>query len=144
MLHYVRLYTDEAGESRIEDIVIPGRTQHASYDPNLVTTLSDLIPATDVFLRDVVKEASSTEPHNAPRRQFIVLLTGESEVETSTGEKRRFGPGAMMLLEDTYGKGHITRGLSSGERLTLVIGLPDDPTAWNPVNKLTPRSDSVA
>ena len=104
--------------------------------------LSEHIPATAVFLREVVREASSTEPHNAPRRQFIIQLTGESEVETSTGERRRFGPGAMMLLEDTDGKGHVTRGLSDGERLTVVIGLPDDPAAWTPATTSTP-DDSV-
>jgi hypothetical protein len=134
-LQYVRLYADEAGDSRFEDVTLVGETRGVAYDSQLLARLSETIPATDVFLREVVREASSIEPHNAPRRQFIIGLTGVTEVETSTGEKRRFGPGAMMLLEDTDGKGHITRSLSEGERLTLVIGLPDDRAAWNPATE---------
>lgn len=132
MMRYVRLYTDEVGDSRFEDVVLEAEPQGVSYDADLMASFSDPIPAVEVFLRNVVKEASSVEPHNAPRRQFIVQLTGESEVETSTGEVRRFGPGSIMLLEDTDGKGHITRGLSGGERLTLVVALPDDPASWRP------------
>ena len=130
---YVRLYADENGESRFEDVRLAGEPQSV-VESSLMAVLSDPIPAVQVYLRDVVKEASSVEPHNAPRRQFIILLSGESEVETSTGEVRRFGPGSIMLLEDTHGKGHITRGFG-GERLTLVVTLPDDPSTWTPARE---------
>ena len=135
MMRYVRLYTDEAGESRFEDVTLVAEPQGVPYDHSLMAAISDPIPAVEVFLRDVVTEASSVEPHNAPRRRFIIQLTGESEVETSTGEVRRFGPGSIMLLEDTEGKGHITRGVSGGDRLTVVIELPDDPATWQPATQ---------
>lgn len=141
MMQYVRLYTDEAGESRFEDVTLVAEPKGVDYDSRLMAALSDPIPAVRVFLRDVVKEASSVAPHNAPRRQFIVQLTGESEVETSTGEVRRFGPGSIMLLEDTDGKGHITRGLSGGDRLTLVVALPDDPGSWRPETTSAPTAE---
>ncbi len=135
-MKYVRLYSDADGESRFDDVVLAAETRGVSYDSELMVRFSDPIPAVDVMLREVEKEASSEDPHNAPRRQIIVQLVGESEVETSTGEVRRFGPGAIMLLEDTDGKGHITRRVSDGERLTLLITLPEDPEAWPPATSV--------
>src|SRR5215468_8213673 len=38
-------------------------------------------------------------------------LSGTVEVTASDGEFRRFGPGSLLLLEDTHGKGHSTRVL---------------------------------
>jgi hypothetical protein len=52
-----------------------------------------------------------------------VLLDGEIEICTSTGEKRTFG-GDVLLVEDTTGKGHQTRQLSPGTRRSLFITLP--------------------
>ena len=63
--------------------------------------------------------------HTAPRRQFVVNLTGEVEIEVSDGETRRFGPGSILLAEDTTGKGHISRGIGNDERRTLFIPLSD-------------------
>ena len=47
--------------------------------------------------------------HPAPRLQFFIQLSGELEVEVGDGEVRRFSAGCVVLLEDTSGKGHITR-----------------------------------
>jgi hypothetical protein len=55
---------------------------------------------------------SVMEPHVAPRRQLVVVLSGEVEVETGDGNTRRFRPGEMMLADDTTGSGHITRFLT--------------------------------
>src|SRR5437870_989233 len=43
--------------------------------------------------------------HPAPRRQFVVLLTGAVEVTVSDGETRPFGPGSVFLVEDIAGAG---------------------------------------
>jgi hypothetical protein len=61
----------------------------------------------------------------APRRQYVVTLSGEAKVEASDGEIRRLGPGTIMLAEDTTGKVHITRGVGTVERLSLFIPIPD-------------------
>jgi quercetin dioxygenase-like cupin family protein len=47
--------------------------------------------------------------HNAPRRQFVVLLEGKEEIEIGDGTKRQFGPGDILLVEDTTGRGHKVR-----------------------------------
>ena len=59
--------------------------------------------------------------HCAPRRQLIVLLDGEIEVEVTSGEKRRFVGGDVILVEDTTGTGHRTRTLNQGPRRSLFL-----------------------
>ena len=39
--------------------------------------------------------------HNAPRRQFVVNLTGTVEIVASDGETRRLGPGSILLEQRT-------------------------------------------
>jgi hypothetical protein len=65
--------------------------------------------------------------HCAPRRQFVVLLDGEIEVEVTSGEKRRFRGGDILLVEDTTGTGHRTRSVDGRSRRSLFIPLPDTP-----------------
>jgi quercetin dioxygenase-like cupin family protein len=65
--------------------------------------------------------------HCAPQRQFIVLLDGEIEVEVTSGEKRRFGGGDILLVEDTTGTGHRTRSVGGRSRRSLFITLTDTP-----------------
>jgi hypothetical protein len=47
--------------------------------------------------------------HTTPKRWFVVTLAGAMEITTSDGEARCFGPGSLVLLDDTTGKGHNTR-----------------------------------
>jgi hypothetical protein len=61
--------------------------------------------------------------HPAPRRQYVVTLSGQGEIEISDGTKRRFGPGAVMLADDTTGRGHITRVVSAEPRQYVMIPL---------------------
>lgn len=63
--------------------------------------------------------------HHPPQRQFIVLLDGEIEIEVSNGEKRRFGAGDVILVEDMSGRGHRTRSVSEGRRRSIFIPLED-------------------
>jgi hypothetical protein len=63
--------------------------------------------------------------HTAPRRQFVITLSGIGEIECGDGSRRRVGPGDIMLAEDTTGQGHITREIQ-GPRRGLFIPLPPD------------------
>jgi hypothetical protein len=44
-----------------------------------------------------------------PERLFGIVLSGFMEFETSDGAVHRLSPGEVVLVEDTQGKGHITR-----------------------------------
>ncbi|BAP32602.1 uncharacterized protein CHSO_3565 [Chryseobacterium sp. StRB126] len=59
--------------------------------------------------------------HCAPQKQYIVLLDGGVEIETSLGEKRKFQTGEILLVEDVTGKGHKTKNLESKVRKSLFL-----------------------
>jgi quercetin dioxygenase-like cupin family protein len=61
--------------------------------------------------------------HNAPRRQYGIQLEGEHEIEVGDGTKRLFRPGDILLAEDTTGRGHISRVLSSKLQKIVVVTL---------------------
>jgi hypothetical protein len=61
--------------------------------------------------------------HTGPARQFVITLTGNSEVEVSGGVHVAAGPGHINLIEDTTGKGHITRNFGPDDRVVLTVPL---------------------
>jgi quercetin dioxygenase-like cupin family protein len=83
-------------------------------------------PASSVIFRENDADADDDyDWHNAPQRQLIVLLDGAIEVEVTSGEKRRFGAGDALLVEDTTGTGHRTRNEGGTLRRSLFIPLAD-------------------
>jgi quercetin dioxygenase-like cupin family protein len=61
--------------------------------------------------------------HPVPRRQLMVVLQGQLEVEVSDGEIRTFYQGNAILVEDTVGTGHISRVTGNKRCYMLVIPL---------------------
>jgi hypothetical protein len=68
-------------------------------------------------------DPGSTEWHTGPARQFVITLSGHSEVEVSGGIHVAAGPGHINLIEDTTGKGHIMRNFGPEDRIALTIPL---------------------
>ena len=76
------------------------------------------------------RNTAATDPgapgwHTGPARQFVITLSGSSEVEVSGGVHVAAGPGHINLIEDTTGKGHITRNFGPDNRIALTIPLAD-------------------
>jgi hypothetical protein len=71
--------------------------------------------------------AAANDPgwHTGPARQFVITLSGSSEVEVSGGVHVMAGPGHINLIEDTTGKGHITRNFGPDDRVVVTILLAD-------------------
>lgn len=116
MIQITRIYSDNNGESHFEDIEMPLK------DYGEIGLLSDKIPVKDVIFRKV-KPGYDYDFHNAPQKQYVILLDGEIEIETSLGEKRTFKGGDILLLEDTRGKGHRTKNIQHIERRSVFITL---------------------
>jgi hypothetical protein len=118
-----RIYTGADGRSHFEDLDIP-------LKPGKYGTLSDLVPAEGVIFRETPL-GGALDFHVAPQRQFVITLAGLVEIECGDGTKRRFGPGDIMLADDTTGQGHITREVQ-GPRRSLFIPLPEsfDTRPW--------------
>jgi hypothetical protein len=70
-------------------------------------------------------DAAAAGWHTGPARQFVITLSGRSEVEVSGGVHVAAGPGHINLIEDTTGKGHITRNFGPDDRIALTIPLAD-------------------
>ncbi len=58
--------------------------------------------------------------HNAPRRQYVVNLTGSVDLEVGDGTRRRLGPGSILLAEDTTGRGHKSQAVA-GEAQNVSV-----------------------
>ncbi len=118
-MKYTRIYATADGESHLQDV--GPEMKPAAY----ASMMSEMIGAKGVIFRESRSGEYFVDWHTAPRRQFVVNLSGEVEIEVSDGEKRRFGPGSIMLAEDITGKGHISRGVGEAERRSLFIPLAD-------------------
>ena len=97
-MRYVRIYAGPDGESHFEDVDLPLRDVGRSSD------VSEVFPASGIVLRRT-RPDYDLDWHPAPRRQFVLNLAGEVEIQASDAEVRRLGPGSIFLAEDTTGKG---------------------------------------
>ena len=108
-----RVYADQDGESRFDEVFYP------LTDGGPIGHLSEKVKVKELLFRKV--SPGYNDLHNAPQRQYVVLLDGGVEIETSTGEKRVFNPGEVLLMEDTTGKGHRSSNVQQKERSSLFI-----------------------
>jgi hypothetical protein len=108
-VRYIRLYADDDGESRFEEVEVALTSQDFA-PPALPFDLSVPVDVQRMIFGSFAVGWTG-ERHVAPRRQFIFQFTGELEVEAGGGRRRIFGPGSIALVEDTTGAGHITRVL---------------------------------
>jgi hypothetical protein len=109
-MEYVRVYADEDGESHFED-VRPEVTEQQIADgvPPLLITGPFAVSAL-TFVEQ--KPGPSWERHVAPRRQWVMCVRGRAAIAVSDGERREFGPGIPILVEDTTGVGHTSTPLT--------------------------------
>ena len=118
-LTYATLYTGSDAKTHFKDDAMPWHPVASSApEPPHVTPLQD---ATKIgFLRSPV--GRQTDWHPAPRKQFVMVLTGILEVEAGDGEKRKFTPGSVLLVTDVDGMGHRTQGV--GEQEVFLVWVP--------------------
>ncbi len=121
---YIRLYTDESGESHFEDLKIPLSTVDFA-PPAAPLNVAQFLPAAQCLWVGAPPGWAGEKPHPSPRRQVFCALQGEYEVTASDGGARRFPAGSVLLLEDTWGKGHATRIISEDEVLIFGVVLAD-------------------
>jgi hypothetical protein len=106
-----RLYTGTDGQSNIEAIDL---AKTPEWGKGLATTQIS-------FREDPV--GRFIDWHPAPRRQFVIILSGQLEIGLGDGSKHVFGAGDARLVEDTTGKGHTTRVHGGQPCLTATIPL---------------------
>ena len=111
-----RLYTGPDGRTHAEEIMVnfgPGGTDPFKLAAGAGAEIRRAPPGRVV------------DWHPAPRRQYVITLSGQGEIELEDGKKIRLGPGSINLAEDLTGKGHITRVIGNEDRVTIAIPVVD-------------------
>ncbi len=116
-LELVRVYADSEGESHFGLKQVP--FELADFAPPAPPISVSRPHATGglVFISSPVGWHGDWHP--TPHIQVVFCLAGELEVTVSDGETRTFGPGSAVLVEDTVGKGHVSR-VVGGERCFMA------------------------
>ncbi len=108
-----RLYSGSDGQSHIEPIDL---SQTPSWNSGLAAKQISFHESPAGRFQDW---------HPAPRRQFVIILSGHLEIGLGDGSKHLFGPGDARLVEDTTGQGHTTSTHGNGPCLTATIPLAE-------------------
>jgi quercetin dioxygenase-like cupin family protein len=115
------IYEDADGVSHFRDFKVE---LHNQGD---IGSLSKQFGATGVSFR-YTPGTYNFDWHPAPRRQFVINLQGEVQIEVGSGEIRKLEQGQILFVEDIKGKGHISRAVNSQPRYSLFIPVSDDVT----------------
>lgn len=124
-LTYARVFADDAGGTRLEELTIEFDRELAAppAQPLRFASLVALFGAPlDVMLVTGNASWAGAEPHPAPARLLFAILAGEWQVTVDGGLTRSFRAGELILFEDTAGRGHSSH-LLADDSLALVLRL---------------------
>ena len=108
-----RLYSGSDGESHIEELDLVSHPELTSPQAT-----------TNIIFRET-PPGSFSDWHTAPRRQYIITVSGHSEIGLGDGSIVHYGPGDARLVEDTTGHGHTTRTVGNEPVVNVTIPLAD-------------------
>src|ERR1700710_1678656 len=112
--HGHNLYCDANGQAHWGDL----ESEWAQEGPEGKTSVR--LPATGVIFRQT--QAEHDRPwHPAPRRQYIINLDAGVQLTASDGEARVIGAGEIVLVEDTAGKGHLSKSVNNQMRHSIFV-----------------------
>ena len=117
---FTRLYSDRDGETRFEDVAVKMAPAVVARDVPMVDVAVPVDVTGLTFTR--LEPGFTSDWHPAPRRQFVIVLSGGVELTGGDGQTRHFGPGGVFLAEDIEGKGHQAR--ATGDSGCLVVMVP--------------------
>jgi hypothetical protein len=108
------LYCDDRGESHWRDVTIEWENEGPEGK------ISARQFANGIIFRQT--QAEHDRPwHPAPRRQYIINLDAGVELTASDGESRVIGAGEIILVEDTTGKGHLSKSVNHKMRHSIFV-----------------------
>jgi quercetin dioxygenase-like cupin family protein len=112
----VRNYASDDGQSVIEEMPL-------SFEPYEGDGRERTALQAATGIRFVRWPAGVYDWHNAPRRQYVITLSGQAELEVSGGRLVRLGAGDVALEEDLTGEGHRVRVLGNQPLVFVVVPL---------------------
>lgn len=109
----VRVYTGDDGESHFQELT-----------PDQFAEIANNVGPGDINVNRR-ESPSFSDYHNAPRRQYVVNMSGIAEFEVADGTKVRMFPGDVLVAEDLTGHGHIARSIGDDFRVSLAVPLAE-------------------
>tara|TARA_R110002012_G_scaffold203651_3_gene373049 strand:+ start:1227 stop:1616 length:390 start_codon:yes stop_codon:yes gene_type:complete len=119
----LRIYATQDGESHFDEVELPTtkRTVHPEAVPFDVTAS---YPASRVRITHIPAGMREVSWHTVPEPVLTVRLDGAVTYETSDGETREVAAGSFVLVEDTHGKGHLSRHAPEAQTV-IWVSLPN-------------------
>jgi hypothetical protein len=131
----LRIYATPDGESHFDEVDVP-TTKLLVHPDAIPFEVSASYQASRVRLTCIPAGVREVSWHTVPEPNLTVRLDGSVEYETSDGETRHVPAGSFVLVEDTHGKGHLSRHSADAQTviwITLPHGLELPPV--RPVQK---------
>ena len=116
LMHIYNLYADEDGETHFRDITIEPATEGPGGK------VSARFPATGIVFR-TTEGSYNYDWHTAPQKQYVINLDAAVKVTASDGGWRVIGPGEILLVEDTRGRGHVSQAVDGKSRHSVFVTL---------------------
>ena len=110
------LYCDASGESHWRDVNVEW------VEERNFSKMSARLAATGIIFRETSGDYDLSW-HPAPRRQYIINLDGGVQITASDGEARTIGAGEVVLVEDTTGKGHLSKSVGGKMRHSIFVAV---------------------
>ena len=122
-MRYLRLFAAGDGGSRSEDAEFTTTSARVA-DGVSPLRVSGPHPCKSITFLEIPPDASQWQSHVAPGRQWVLMLSGRVVITTSDNVEREFGPGDVILAEDTTGQGHVFRPLTEDVRFAMIAAVP--------------------
>lgn len=114
-MEYIEIYTDNTDQkSYFRDVKLN------AVENQPLGGYSALIQTKGLMFRYSL-QGQQFPQHTAPQRQFIIYRSGQVRVTASSGESRVFKTGDVLLASDTWGEGHSTAIIESGEAIVIPL-----------------------
>ena len=122
-LKYVKVVSDENGETRFEEVEVDFELADFAPPAPPANVSAPLESSAAMFVS--VEPGWTGDWHPAPARQLACVLQGIGEVEVGDGSVRELHAGDVLLVEDTSGRGHITRAKGNVTFVALFVRLAE-------------------
>jgi hypothetical protein len=119
-----RLHGDEHGETHLTQIDLSKLENPAVSDTKVEGLLG--IPATTLSVASIVERQTDESLHAAPWRQFLVLLQGQHEITTTSGDHCLLERGDVLFTDDVGTNGHYSRDCGDEHMVMISVRVPDD------------------
>ena len=121
-LSFLRIFSDETGESHAEWLDLPMSTKVFAPPAPPMDVSAQATARAVTMLR--LAPGWHGEWHPTPARQWLFVLRGEASMQVSDGTSCSLPAGSFVLLEDTTGKGHQTTVLGAAEAIVAAVRVP--------------------